>query len=105
MTNVEYSSVFRCYELLLADIVEVQLSQTQEELFRNLMEINCDTYCFVTAKEINSLGVKCEDNKFSDDIANHTHKILIENTDKLTMRKKQKGTIKVQLSELNYSNF
>ena len=65
MTNVEYSSVFRCYELLLADIVEVQLSQTQEELFRNLMEINCDTYCFVTAKEINSLGVKCEDNKFS----------------------------------------
>lgn len=97
MTNVEYSSVFNHYELLLADIIEVQLSQTQEELFRNIMDINCSKYCFATADEIKSLGVKCVNNKFIDDIANHTPKILSEYTDKLTMRNKQKGIIRVQL--------
>lgn len=99
MTNVEYRSVFSHYELLLADIIEVQLSDTQEELFRNLMAINCNKYCFATADEIKSLGVKCGNNKFVDDIANHTPKILSENADKLIMRNKQKQTIAINLRD------
>lgn len=97
MTNVEYHSVFSHYELLLADIIEVQLSHTQEELFRNLMDIDCNKYRFATADEIKSLGVVYGTNELADDIANHTPKILSENTDKLMMRNKQKETITVQL--------
>lgn len=96
MTNVEYGSVFSHYELLLADIIEVQLSDTQEQLFRNLMGTDCNKYRFATADEIKSLGVRFRTNELADDIANHTHKILSENTDKLTRRNKHKETITVQ---------
>jgi hypothetical protein len=96
MTNVEYGRVFNHYELLLADIIEVQLSDTQEQLFRNLMGTNCDKYRFATADKIKSLGVKYGTNELEDDIANHTPKILSENTDKLMRRNKHKDTIIVQ---------
>lgn len=97
MTNVEYVSVFSHYELLLADIIEVQLSDTQEQLFRNLMGTECNKYRFATADDIKSLGVKFKTNELVDDIANHTPKILSENTDKLMWRNKHKETITVQL--------
>lgn len=97
MTNIEYTSKFSHYELLLADIIEVQLSDVQEELFRNLMGTDCNKYRFATADEIKSLGVAFRTNDLADDIANHTPKILSENTDKLMMRNKQKETITVQL--------
>lgn len=97
MTNVEYNSVFSHYELLLADIIEVQLSDTQEELFRNLIGTDCNKYRFATADEIKSLGVTFRTNELADDIANHTPKVLSENTDKLIMRNKHKEIITVQL--------
>lgn len=96
MTNVEYGSVFNHYELLLADIIEVQLSDAQEQLFKNLMGVDCNKYRFATADEIKSLGVKFRTNDLEDDIANHTPKILSENTDKLMRRNKHKETITVQ---------
>ena len=98
MTNIEYGSEFSHYELLLADIIEVQLSDTQEQLFRNLMETDCNKYRFATADEIKSLGVKYRTNELEADIANHTPKILSENTDKLMRRNKHKKTITVQPS-------
>lgn len=97
MTNVEYGNVFNHYELLLADIIEVQLSDTQEQLFRNLMGTDCNKYRFATADEIKSLGVKFRTNELEDDIANHTPKILNENINKLMRRNKHKETITVQL--------
>lgn len=97
MTNVEYGNVFRTYELLLADIVEVQLSDEQEELFRELMKKDCNKYYFATADEIKALGVKYGTNRLADNIANHTPKILSENTDKLIMRNKQKEIITIKL--------
>lgn len=96
MTNIENSSVFSHYGVLLADIIEVQLSDTQEELFRNLMGTDCNKYRFATADDIKSLGVTFRTNELTDDIANHTPKILSENTDKLIMRKKWQETITVQ---------
>ena len=95
MTNVEYGSVFNHYELLLADIIEVQLSDTQEQLFRNLIGTDCNMYHFATADEIKSLGVSYRSNNLADNIANHTPKILNENIDKLMMRNKCKETITV----------
>ena len=98
MTNVEYGSIFNHYELLLADIIEVQLSKIQEQFFRNLIATDCDKYRFATADEIKSLGVKYRSNNLADNIANHTPKILSEDTDKLMSRNKHKEIITVQLS-------
>jgi hypothetical protein len=100
MTKIEYGNVFSHYELLLADIIEVQLSEEQEDLFRNLMGKNCSKYLFATADEIKSLGVIYGTNKLEDNIANHTPKILSENTDKLIMRNKQKELITVPISDI-----
>lgn len=98
MTNVEYGNVFNHYELLLADIIEVQLTTEQEELFRKLMEKDCSKYRFAKADEIKSYGVVgYGTDKLTEDIANHTPKILSENTDKLVMRNKHKEIITVQL--------
>lgn len=39
-------------------------------------------------------------NKLEDNIANHTPKILSENTDKLIMRNKQKEPITIPISDI-----
>lgn len=97
MTNVEYGNVFSHYELLLADIVEIQLSNEQEQLFRNLATKTCSKYRFATLAEIQSLGVKTGTNNLADDIANHTPKILSTNTDNLMLKKKHKNSITVTI--------
>ena len=97
ITNVEMSDVFKCYEVLLADIVEVQLSDAQEQLFRDLIAKQCEEYCFATADEIKSLGVKYGTNELTDKIASHTPKILSENTDCLTKRNKYCDLITIEL--------
>ncbi len=91
LTNIEYGNVFNHYELLLADIVEVRLTNEQEDLFRKLMQNDCDKYHFAKSMEIRSYGVtKYGTDDLKDNIANHTSKILIENTDKLIMKNKYK---------------
>ncbi|WHX25119.1 hypothetical protein QNH47_13175 [Virgibacillus halodenitrificans] len=98
MTNVEYGNVFDHYELLLADIIEVRLTTKQQELFRKLMEKDCNKYRFAQVNEIKSYGVVgYGTDKLTDDIANHTFKILSEHTDKLIMRNKHQEIITVQL--------
>ena len=52
ITDVEYGDFFECYELLLADIIEVRLTDKQEELFRKLMEKTDNQYIFATFNEI-----------------------------------------------------
>ncbi|MGV3185354.1 hypothetical protein ACEF14_04245 [Weissella paramesenteroides] len=97
MTNVEYSNVFNYYELLLADVVEVRLTANQEDLFRNLIDKGFNKYRFATFDEIKSYGVGYGTDKLIDSIANHTPKILSENTDKLTLRNKYEKTIKIKI--------
>lgn len=89
MTDIE-ETVFRPFEILLADIVEVLLTGTQEEMFRELIKIDSEKYKFCSAKEIKSLGVKVGTQELGDYIANHTYKILTENTDKLSWKNKYK---------------
>lgn len=97
MTEVAYSSVFCCYELLLADIVEVKLSEEQVQLFRELMKTTSENYHFADAAEIRTLGVKYGTNDITDKIANHTPKILSENTERLIMRKMYQDRIVIDL--------
>lgn len=97
LTNVEYSNVFNHYELLLADIIEVQLTTKQEDIFRSLMQKKCDKYHFAQSKEIESYGVtKYGTDNLSDNIANHTPKILIKNTNKLIRKNKYKENITIK---------
>lgn len=96
MTNIE-QTVFRSFEILLADIVEIRLTDKQEKLFRQLMENESPKYKFATSSEIRSLGVKVGTQELEDNIANHTYKILSENTDLLTMRNKYSEIISIEL--------
>ncbi|MDJ1089405.1 hypothetical protein [Macrococcoides caseolyticum] len=97
MTEVEYGQVFNHYELLLADILEVKLTEKQEELFKELMRISSAKYCFASADTIKAHGVMYGTQELKDHIANHTPKILTENTDDLTNRNKIKDIITVRL--------
>lgn len=99
MTNIAYGNVFKHYELLLADIIEVRLTQKQEDLFRCLMKKDCKEYRFAQASEIKANGVSgYGTNNLTDDIANHTIKILSENTDNLIMRDNHNEIITVKLA-------
>jgi hypothetical protein len=96
MTKIE-KTVFKPFELLLADIVEIRLTKNQEDLFRILMNNKSPRYKFATSHEIDTLGVKVGTKELEDTIANHTYKILSCNTDKLIMRNKYKEPIKISL--------
>ena len=95
MTNIE-QTVFKPFEMLLADIIEVRLTEEQEELFRKLMYKNSMKYRFVDFQEIESLGVKVGTHELSDNITNHTYKILSGRSDDLIMRNKYKKPITIK---------
>lgn len=90
-------TVFRPFEILLADIVEVILTEEQENLFRKLMKKESNSYIFATPQEIKRCGIKVGSDNLSDNIANHTFKILSENNDLLINRNKNKGIFTVEL--------
>lgn len=96
ITQIE-DTVFWPFEILLADIIEIRLTAKQETLFRDLMKKECEKYIFATSKDIRHLGVKIGTHELGDNIANHTHKILTENSDTLIYKNKYKNTISIPL--------
>lgn len=96
ITDVEYGDFFECYELLLADIIEVRLTDKQEELFRKLMEKTDNQYIFAKFNEIKTGGVKHGTSDLKDNIANHAPKILSENSDILINKSKYKNDIMIK---------
>lgn len=96
MTSI-IETVFHQFELLLADIVEVRLTEEQKNIIKNLMYTDSDKYKFATSAEIKARGVKFGSHDLSDSIASHSSKILIENSDKLKRRNKHKNLITVEL--------
>ena len=96
ITQIE-DTVFWPFEILLADIIEVRLTDEQENLLRGLMKKECKKYIFATSKDIRHLGVKIGTHELGDNIANHTHKILTENSDTLIYKNKYKNTISIPL--------
>lgn len=96
ITQIE-DTVFWPFEILLADIIEIRLTAKQETLFRDLMKKECEKYIFATSKDIKHLGVKIGTHELGDNIANHTHKILTENSDTLIYKNKYKNTISIPL--------
>lgn len=91
MTVLKYSEHFQCYELLLADVVNVELTVDQEQIFLALLSTNSEKYCFATADEIKSLGVVPRSGNLQETIADHTTKILQENTQYLKKRRNDRS--------------
>lgn len=97
ITDIKESAVGR-FEVLLADIVEADLTEYQEKLFRDLMKNTSIKYYFATAKEIKSLGMDSSKQEYKDTIANHTFKILSENSNELSKKMKYKFKYKLPIT-------
>lgn len=96
LTSIEFSRHFRCYELLLADVVELLPTREQEKRLRELMNIRSDEYYFATKDEIEHCGIVEGTDKLKEVIADHSFKVLEETEQYLKRRRKDKGIYKVE---------
>lgn len=87
-TDIEYSRAFGCYELLLADIVELNLSKSQEMYLNDLVASRPDKFILTTVQKIKSCGIEAGTEKLLENIADHTVKILQETEPDLIRNKK-----------------
>lgn len=83
MTEIRFGDHFQCYELLLADVIELLPTPEQEADLRRLINQKSNMYRFATAEEISSLGIDTENEKLQETIGDHTTKILQENEGRL----------------------
>lgn len=82
-TELKYGEHFQCYELLMADVVEVQLTDVQVQFLRNLMLAPSEQYSFISEEDIESLGVQAGSDNLVESIGDHTKKILISHSEDL----------------------
>ena len=98
-TNIEFSRHFRCYELLLADIVELLPTLEQEDKLRALMGNDSKEYYFATKDEIEQCGIVEGTDKHKETIGDHSYKILEETEQYLKQIRRDKGTYTIDLQE------
>ena len=82
--------VFKTYELLLADIVELIPTEEQKRDLEVLRNIESSKYVFENERLIESYGIDTENDKMRDCIANHSFKIL-QTTEPKLMSMKESG--------------
>ncbi len=83
MTELRFGEHFQCYELLLADVVELLPTREQEADLECLLNQQSDLYRFVSAEEIFSLGINTAKGNLMETIADHSNKIVQENEGQL----------------------
>ncbi len=83
ITPIRFEEHFQCYEVLLADIFELEMTPEQELEFSKLTEAKNDKYIFASDAEIQALGIKKQTDELSEVIADHSQKILISTESKL----------------------
>ena len=76
VSRIEFSHFFQCYEMLVADIIEVVLNEEQRQYLRNMKNSQSEQYIFATDKYIKSCGVDTDKGDFYAEVAEHSHKIL-----------------------------
>lgn len=79
MTELKYGDHFQCYELLLADIVELIPSEKQKKELAQLTNNTSANCRFATVEEIKGLGIIPGTDKLEEWIADHSMKVLQEN--------------------------
>ena len=83
----------------MADVVEVLLSDDQEQDLLALRKNNSNYYKFVLPEEIKRLGVQPGTDYLVESIADHTVKVLQETEDQLTLIPKKNKIISVTLAD------
>ena len=83
MTELKFGEHFQIYELLLADIIELEPTKKQEQDLQDLMKRKDHRYEFATADEIRSFGVHPGTDDLRETIGDHTVKILQETESQL----------------------
>lgn len=78
-----YTSIYQCYELVLADIYEIMLDDKQENLLRKLLTQG-NEFILASKNDIENEGVKLSDGKNKETISNHSWKILPSSSEKAT---------------------
>lgn len=97
-TEVEYSKHFKCYQLQLADIVELVPTDSQISDLENLISAKNKTIMFATASDIEGLGIVTGTNKLKEIIADHSINILQENEQYLLKTKDTGEVYEVDLT-------
>lgn len=97
--NIEFSRHFRCYELLLADIVELIPTPEQEKKLRTLKAKKSKRYYFATASEIRHCGIVEGTEQLKEVIGDHSFKILEETGQYLNQVRRDKGIYQVSLEK------
>ena len=75
-TDLRFSTYNECYELLIADIVELMPTDIQKMVLVELQKIVSDEYIWATEKDILTCGVKKSTVNMSPNITDHSFKIL-----------------------------
>jgi len=86
-TNIERSRHFKCYELLMADIVELELDDNQLTMIRKLINNDDNYYRFVDVDEIETCGIIRGTEKLLEVIGDHSFKMLEKNESELQKSK------------------
>lgn len=92
-----YSSIYQCYELVLADIYDIKLTNNQVSLLQEL--IRNGNFILASAKDVETFGVNLSEGGNEEIISNHSWKILQSNSEKATYRYNDKR-ISVELSKV-----
>ena len=79
ITDLKFGDHFRCYELLLADIVELLPTEKQRVQLENINRQASDKYRFATAEQIKGFGIIPGTDKMVEWIADHSVKMIQEN--------------------------
>lgn len=87
-----YTSIYQCYELVLADIYEIKLDEKQENLLRKILTQG-DEFMLASKEDIENEGVKLSDGNNKETISNHSWKILSSSAEKTPFNFDEKYTV------------
>ena len=100
-SDIQYSKYFGIYELLIADIVDLCLTNEQEKELHKLKETQENNLVlFATEDSIKACGVEKGTGKQKETITDHTYKILTETTQYLIQEDIPKKDFKVILNKI-----
>ncbi len=95
--EITYSNHFRCYELILADIVEFIPDSIQEAELIKHQATTSKNYMWAVEQEIESLGIDKTKRIYTETITQHSYKILDTKTQELTKLKSSNEIYEVSI--------
>ena len=91
--NFGYTSVYQCYELVLADILDVHLDEKQKTTIREICKNNKKDFLLASTNDILSQGVNLSKGENQTIISNHSWKILPSKIEEATYQYKNSKVV------------